>query len=178
MTFSAAHNLFLNDDKISESNSLFQNYIEVKIRKFCVDCLLEKISYNLIWQIKNISICNRHNKLLSANCNSCGRFQPYLSDSLYKGSCYFCNEPLTSLTNRSHVVESDSKIQHNRKCYTNWEFLLNSDLSSLIEIHPDKSKALAIRLFFLLHQKEDPVFSIGAIEYLSKDFRYRLLKFI
>lgn len=112
-------------------NALIHKYnlkgiFETRKRKFCELCLKEKKIYKLIWQIKNIDICDVHKVRLLSQCPKCKKDQPYLSENLLNHRCHYCNSTL--FKNLISKVDVGSAIEMNRQTLRceNWGYYLSN----------------------------------------------------
>jgi hypothetical protein len=53
-----------------------------KNRRFCAECIKERICYLHIWQVREIKLCDKHHVYLQDACPSCKVPIPYIHDML------------------------------------------------------------------------------------------------
>lgn len=54
--------------------------LESKKRRYCPKCVAENNRYDLIWQVKEINICEKHQVYLEDSCLKCNHALPYVHD--------------------------------------------------------------------------------------------------
>ncbi|KQL21234.1 TniQ family protein [Cytobacillus solani] len=102
-------------------SGLFSNSVIGESRKWCPNCLEEaknkenEIYEPLIWYIKDIKLCDKHQVNLEDSCPKCGRNLGFLHNNFFAGYCQYCLSWLG--------YESQNVTINNRKYQ---EFLLNS----------------------------------------------------
>lgn len=126
-------------------------------RRFCPDCLKEYEDikqygiYNRIWQITDISSCNKHHTPLISYCRTCGARQPYFADSLVVYSCYSCGKKLYAKASPNFQVTSEqlTKIKE-------WSTLIDSDIEGLTgRSEVVYEVMITITLLFLLQKSSE-----------------------
>jgi hypothetical protein len=146
-------------------------------RKFCVSCLKEHGIYKLLWQVKEIEVCDKHLTQLKATCDKCNKEQPYISESLAKMTCSKCN---ASLLEQEEIVEKNNTILIQQLgYYKDWNMLIdaNKNLFPIINSLSD-SKARAIALYYLgTRTKYNWKKDLDA-SFLSKNYRLKVDKAI
>lgn len=157
MTFSPiGRKLF---DDVNENYDLFRvslyKEVEKNKRRFCIECMKEKGVYKLIWQVKQINLCDKHLTPLTSCCPVCGHEQPYITDSQSIFACCKCNSSLINNT-KTECLTDEEIIHKETREYENWNFLLNSLQPLTIQIEGlTKEKSLAIQLLYVAQgQKE------------------------
>lgn len=92
-------------------------------RKFCPVCIKEKPYYKLIWQVKELVVCDIHQIKLVDRCPACNKRNPCLSKTSIIGYCLYCGASLSDA-----VIEQvpDDKFNQHDRLYRDWEFLLDS----------------------------------------------------
>lgn len=92
-------------------------------KKYCPLCIKEKPFYRLIWQVKEISICEKHSIKLLKECPKCKKPLPCLSDIAMIGNCGLCGSSLSEeiITERATEMENTNHL----RLYQDWEFLLD-----------------------------------------------------
>lgn len=114
-------------------------------RKFCPLCLNDKPFYRLIWQVKEIQICDRHFIRLISNCPVCKNKIPLLSKNAKVG---FCPECESSLLQVPIEKANKSETENHLRLYEDWHFLLDPS-KKLHTINHDKYNYVALTKLFL-----------------------------
>ncbi|WP_057776082.1 TniQ family protein [Cytobacillus dafuensis] len=134
----------------SSGKKLIGKEIEKKNRKYCSMCLKENGQFNILWQVKEITMCDKHFTSLTDSCTKCSSKQKYLHNNLIYYKCSDCN---ALLTNQIQSVISDATIQTQLRIYEDWRSLfriprnLLSRKKGLILNH----RKLALILLYLTH---------------------------
>ncbi|WP_162879201.1 TniQ family protein [Paraliobacillus quinghaiensis] len=180
MSFTNVFYLFFNDKEEALSNyrSVMPEMIEKEKRKFCSYCLEETGTYKLVWQLKDIQVCDIHQIKLQSKCPSCSNEQPYVSLELANYSCHFCHSPLTTPsidTTYSDIALINDQLQK----YQDWNFLMTSDITLSFENIPGlhKEKQLAISFIYLFTGKEN-TFDMKTIPKTERSYIRGLLRFL
>lgn len=152
------------------------NCLNTTERYFCPECLKEFKAYNLLWQVKDIKICNFHNVLLQSSCTNCGTLIPYFFESLTSCQCPNCSYDL--IQSDKEIVTNEDFIERQYKIYKNWDFLLreNRPLCKTI-LGYSLLQSLALKLLFVA-SKDRSCFDIGNIYYFKKSYVKKLLRAI
>lgn len=124
-------------------------------RRFCPVCLQEEGVLKLIWQVKEVEICDKHHVGLTSKCPVCETEQPFLSKSIAVLRCASCGSTLTS--HEARKVEDTDLIAAQLRVYSDWRYLMSSSCESLVpEIkNYGKEKSLAIAIIYLLQGKPE-----------------------
>ncbi|USK44094.1 TniQ family protein [Cytobacillus oceanisediminis] len=93
-------------------NKVFRLF-DTKYRRYCPYCLKVNPTFKLIWQIKDIEICEIHNEKLLSFCIKCGEKIKYISKSLIYLCCDNCNGSL--ITRYSSINKLDATYIDNQK---------------------------------------------------------------
>ncbi|MED1662770.1 TniQ family protein [Brevibacillus laterosporus] len=124
-------------------------------RRFCPECLQEDGVLKLIWQVKEVEICDKHHVSLTSKCPVCTTDQPFLSKNLAVLRCFSCGSKLAS--HGTTKIEDTDLIAAQLRVYSDWRYLMNPSFSSLvseIQNYP-KEKSLAIAVVYLLQGKPE-----------------------
>lgn len=147
---------------------IFGKEIELKHRRFCRSCLKENGAFQLLWQVKEIHMCNKHLTRIESKCHGCGSEQSYskkvLSEHL---NCSVCGELLYKNIGKSS--QDYNFINKQLRIYRDWNSLYT--LSNFINSNNPKMslpihRKIAILLLFLttpdtgsINYKKHPFFS-------------------
>ncbi|WAH37452.1 TniQ family protein [Alicyclobacillus dauci] len=119
MTFSYAA------EKFSQSGRTFRRLLELRIRRICPICSLEGKGYKLLWQVREIEICDVHHVTLQTRCPKCGVEQPYIRDECTATfTCYKCGTHLSE-DKQYNIVTDHTFITEQLRRYRDWAFLVN-----------------------------------------------------
>lgn len=172
-TFYGVINKFISQDEmrnVNSSSALFKDLFSMKKRKFCPLCLEERLTYKLIWQVKDILTCSKHEIPLSSSCLICGKEQPYLHMGLAKGICCFCSSSLSTI----EIIEFDN----DSLIYSNWLIENWDNLTSLNDsLLTNNDKHIAEKLLFVLGNKNE-CFSLHSGDQLNRDYKFKLLRIL
>lgn len=161
---------FNNHESVTQVYNYFmKNHIIKEKRRFCPKCLKEKGFFKLIWQVREIEICDIHHVSLKSLCNNCLREQPYISKSLAFCECYYCQTALK--TENEEVVNNEVFIMDQLQKYENWRYILHPTTELVTEKEIDgltKEKTLAIKLLFVA-QGQQPKLKWSSVKSLSRD---------
>ncbi|MFF2018923.1 TniQ family protein [Paenibacillus sp. NPDC058177] len=142
------YGLYLGDDFLT----LMPLLLESKLRKFCPLCLKENFGFQLLWQVKNIDCCIKHNIKLSTNCPSCNQKQNYFHNNL--GS-YRCNHCDSALFFENETFERIDDYFAMRK-FLDWQYILDPQTQLFPESDIGVEKMLCISfIYFLQFQLEE-----------------------
>lgn len=127
MTLTSVFNKYIEEESIQPSSyKLLLSLINNKTRRFCPVCLNENKYFKLIWQVKELEICDKHSTKLTDICPICGCIQPYIHEKLGQIKCLKCNSQLDqsnlNSVNQNIVSEQLSK-------YSDWYFLMDNSRS-------------------------------------------------
>jgi len=126
-------------------------------RRFCPSCLMEfKKSdipgvYKSIWQITDVSICDKHHTPLISHCKFCGAVQPYIDDSLADYHCNNCGKDLGYESEQCAPVSSE-QLERARQ----WKALISNEIEGLAD-RPEivYEVLITITLIFLLQNNSE-----------------------
>jgi hypothetical protein len=124
---------------------------EKRHRKYCSLCLKENGQFNIFWQVKEITMCDKHFISLTDSCTNCSSKQKYLHDNFIHYKCLNCS---ASLLNQKQVSVTDITIKNTQlRFYEDWRSLfkfpknlLSKKIGSIVN-----HKKLALILLFLTH---------------------------
>jgi hypothetical protein len=178
MTFYPLENKFVRSS-IRTSFELLRELYDVN-RRFCPSCLMEFNEnkqcgiYKRIWQITDISICDKHYTPLVSQCKFCGTKQPYIADSLVEYLCSNCGKELYYESEPSALISSE---QFNR--ISQWQTLISSEIAGLTD-RPEivYEVLIAITLLFLLQKSPKTEINDIPQEIIPKQELYRAFEFI
>jgi hypothetical protein len=94
-------------------------------RFFCPECLRQEGIYMLYWQIKEISLCQRHLIKLRTNCPNCYKEQPYMTDKLTDYRWVYCDNLLFSENETEDKIDDIRTIAEEKRKFEVWMFLIN-----------------------------------------------------
>ena len=115
-------------------------------RKFCPECLKGYPFYRLIWQVKEISYCQKHRIRLLSYCPNCNKKVGLLGVNSKVGQCSYCNFPLS---NASDIHRKDLFSSEERS-YQDWLFLLNINRPNIVENNACiKKGSLAAKMLYV-----------------------------
>lgn len=144
LTFTSVYKkLRIEENKMIHSR-LLSDMIDIH-RKYCPKCIGNKLAYKLIWQVREINICDIHNIKLQHSCWSCGREIPLIPFGGDIGQCPHCGMDFSL----APIVEDNNELQH--RIYEDWKYLLKLDTNNLnISTNGvSVSQALALKLLYI-----------------------------
>lgn len=156
MTFQSVVEKYVDHIDTSQDYPAVMRDVTDKIhRRFCPVCLQEDGVLKLIWQVKEVEICDKHHVRLTSKCPVCTVDQPFLSINLAVLRCLSCGSKLT--LHGTTKVEDIGLIANQLRVYSDWRYLMNPSLSSLVSKVQDytKVKSLAITVLYLLQGKPE-----------------------
>jgi hypothetical protein len=142
-TFQPIIKRFFGADKAAKQLLSFE--IETKHRRFCSICLKETGQFNMLWQVKEISMCDKHFTLLTDTCSNCSCKLKYLHSNFMEYKCSNCNESL--FNQKNYYVGDQSTIKTEIRYYQDWRSLLNQSEQHQIM---DKNGALNYKRLVLV----------------------------
>ena len=156
MTFRSAVEKFFNSiESVEEYPFVIYGMTDAKNRRFCPMCLHEQGFYKLMWQVKEISVCDVHGIELTSTCPSCSTKQPFLSSHLALLRCATCGAPLAS----SNVTEIQDNLymQTQMRAYEDWASLLTDGKKRLTRNAKNHSyeQSLGIAMLWLAQDRRD-----------------------
>ena len=152
MTFSNLFAKFNYPYSIDQSKygAVLSNKIINDFRRFCPICLKEEGIYKLLWQIKEIEVCDIHKIKLKYTCPKCQSKQKYYSKELAEYRCYKCGHLLWD------NEQYNEPYNEGLKYYDDWRFLLDSKTVICKQIAGiDKERSLAIVCLYLIQNQEN-----------------------
>lgn len=164
------------DQKANYYRSFILNVFNHTYRCFCSMCLKEKNCYQLLWQIKELKVCDKHGTPLTSQCPSCKQNQPYVHPSLVEVQCYSCGEKLFKQKSSDFVLNTNYYNDQKKK-YEIWRTLLTLKTKLNPSGVEDKSKYLTLLLLYYYNQREDD-FYMFRLKTLSNDTKSRFLSYI
>jgi len=93
---------------------------EMNKRRFCPECIKLQCYYPLIWQVREIGICVKHNTYLEDSCPACETAIPYIADGLSEGICPRCFNHLT-INSRSCIDQKE--LEEQQKIHEDWKYM-------------------------------------------------------
>lgn len=174
MTFTTVLRKFFRNinDKKKYTSIIEQNINRVN-RKFCPECIKLKMHYKLIWQVREIELCDKHKIKLISKCPSCGTEQPYIHEYLVHGLCVNCLQPLFPHNNTCKYDRS--YINNQIRFYRDWYFLLdptNILVESLMDFEFRQIISMKILEIIKLYEKKQNNICIDKT--LSRAYKKRL----
>jgi len=164
------------DQNANYYRSFILNVFNHTYRCFCPMCLKEKNCYQLLWQIKELKVCDKHGTPLTSQCPSCKQNQPYVHPSLVEVECYSCGEKLFKQDSPDSALNTNYYNAQIKK-YEIWRTLLTLET----KLNPigveDKSKYLTLLILYYYNQREDD-FYMSRLKTLSNDTKSRFLSYI
>lgn len=156
MTFQSVVEKYTDHIDISQDYPAVMRDVTDKIqRRFCPVCLQEDGVLKLIWQVKEVEICDKHHVRLISKCPECTTDQPFLSNTLAVLRCFSCGSKLASLGVTK--IEETDLITAQLRVYSDWHYLMNPSFSALVPRvqNYSKLKSLAIAIVYLLQGKPE-----------------------
>lgn len=141
-------------------------------RRFCSQCLKEGRGYQLLWQVAEIEICDRHLTKLTSDCANCTTDQSYISENL---SYYQCETGNHDLKNQSQESVAEAEVIDQLKKYDDWRFLLDPTSTFIPNIEGlNRNQCLAVLLLYITKTQKMP-FSAKSRSILSHNdiYKYR-----
>lgn len=185
MTFLPLYHKFIKEKRtnIECRKSILNIHVEVQHRRFCPHCLQQydidnqRGVFQLIWQIKDIELCDIHHTPLMSTCPNCGIKQPYITNSLGNYTCFKCGAKLY-VENKIYSYNSVLKGEQDR-LYSDWVYLLDNETKDM-EILPDLKYEvqMAITLLYVLQRKDFGNFEAIRIPLMKKEEKAKALSFI
>lgn len=153
---------------------IFGREVQTKFRRFCRSCLKEKKGYKLLWQVLEITNCEKHFTKLESKCRECGEEQPYINDH-YSKKCINCNSILTE--QKEEFVDDEEIIKQQIRVYRDWENILHfATVKDNFKVSPQNwQRKIAIALLFISTLNIEN-FSYRNHSYLSKSQVRKLVK--
>lgn len=161
---------------------LFQmltSLIHTTVRFFCPQCLAQKVYYKLIWQVKEIEICDEHLCKLQSRCSECQKEQPYLADSLVIAQCKYCGSYLNKINATKKEEQPPGYITAQKRRYSNWRYLMGENNRIVRDIQgvPVK-KHIAIALMYCAQIPEE-TYNYETLKHaLRDDYIHSVRRFI
>jgi transcriptional regulator with XRE-family HTH domain len=147
---SALEELTLRNDLIyltmNSWSGIFSNSVIGKSRKWCPNCLKDardngkEVYEPLIWYVKDIHLCDKHNVILEDKCPQCEKKLGFLHANYIVGHCQYC---LTWLGK-----ESNNSI----KCDEYQTFLVSSFKSLILNSNRLNALPTNLRIGFVLNK--------------------------
>lgn len=147
---------------------IFGIEIELKHRRFCRSCLKENGAFQLLWQVKEVHMCNKHLTRIESKCYVCGSEQSYFKKVLLEHlNCNVCGELLYKNIDKSSqdykFINKQIRIYRDwNSFYTVLEYINSNNPKMSQSIH----RKIAILLLFLttpntgnINYKKHPFFS-------------------
>ncbi|WP_078543088.1 TniQ family protein [Litchfieldia alkalitelluris] len=124
---------------------IFLKETEVKNRKFCLSCLVETGAYKLLWQVKEIRLCNKHLTKLKSKCDKCGHALPYVNENIALFKC--CNCSALLLEQEEQIETNSFVIESQLQCYKDWKLI--QTLSSSPKFNSINHRKLAAQVLYI-----------------------------
>ncbi|QSO54071.1 TniQ family protein [Alicyclobacillus curvatus] len=174
MTFQPLFEKFLDEAEIMSDASrrdFCLGLIETAHRRYCPVCISENPVYKLLWQVKEIEICDVHRMKLESSCPHCGVEQDLVHSGLVKGRCQACNMSLAPVQMPTRLPQNHDEVQ---TVYLNWTALIDPARRGAPEALPSLRKSLAIAILFIEHEYS----SNSHIKGLTNETLNKLARFI
>lgn len=125
-------------------------------RRFCPTCIKEKGYYNLLWQVRDITICDIHHIKLIDECNVCFVKQPYMDQNF---TIKRCKNDCNYLYDNEGIKNDDKQILTDQLfIYEQWRYLLEENTEVVKEIEGyNKMQSLAFTLLYI-SQRDNNLF--------------------
>lgn len=150
----------------STGKMIFGKEIELKYRRFCRKCLEENGVYKLMWQVKEIEMCEKHLIMLTSHCPNCEFHQPYRNKkNLDQLQCDDCGKILFDKIDKTSL--NTDFIKKQMRIYRDWNFIFNDLIFKAKQFFKTPQrihKQIAILLLFLTTPQ------IGTINYKKHPF--------
>lgn len=145
LTFSKVFKKFGVEEKKVANSRILSGLIN-KHRKYCPNCLSENLYYKLIWQIKEIHFCDKHNVFLNDFCWKCHNKIPLLPNNEIIGYCPYCNANLTEAPLKPYKIEIQDK-----RVLEDWMYLLyaNNKISCIKNLTIQQT--IAFKLLYIIN---------------------------
>ncbi|MTI80833.1 MAG: TniQ family protein [Firmicutes bacterium] len=132
MSFKVVLNKFYppnsNDRKLSSSRIL-SGLLEQQSRRYCPECLKDNCIYKLLWQVKEIKYCDKHNIKLKSICPKCNKKIPLMDVNSKVGTCSKCG----TLFSANYLYDKSKLNNHDYRCIDDWSYFF-SEGCSLIDL--------------------------------------------
>lgn len=178
MTFWSLFNKFYTN--IIAENNQFRTVISDEFvknkRRFCVSCLRESGYYKLLWQVREIDMCNIHFTKLQSKCLSCGTEQPFISSTLGRYLCFRCGNDISEQV-ESKINDLDY-INMQLKVIDEWLFLLNENISFNSHLHKYSQEKFLVIVCLYISQMMESIFDRKKIYFFTRDDIRNYTKFI
>ncbi|MGG0934503.1 TniQ family protein [Brevibacillus centrosporus] len=170
MTFRSAVEKFVDRiESVEEYPFVIYGMTDAKNRRFCPMCLYEQGFYKLMWQVKEIDVCEVHGIELTSACPSCSNKQPFLSSHLASLRCATCGSPLSS--RNATKIQDNSYMRTQIRAYEDWTSLLNADKNRLIRTVENYSyeQSLGTTMLWLAQDRRSE-YQLSHTRYWTKDY--------
>lgn len=122
-----------------------------KYRKYCPVCLQEQRAYKLVWQVKEVELCDIHNVKLENECWLCHRKIALLPSKGLNGFCPNCNAELSKAPHHTFFGLSNA----NARIYQDWAYLLDTSTDGLKPLNNfPMHQCLALRILFAIENSQ------------------------
>ena len=131
-------------DKNRTMHSRILSGLVEKHRKYCPACLKMNRYYKLIWQIKEINYCNKHNCRLLNICLCCNRKIAPIPNNSQIGYCPYCGADLSEFKINPPILCNEQNI------INDWIYLIDDNKQGLNPVHHiSNEQSLALKLIYL-----------------------------
>lgn len=170
MTFHPVIEKYLNKvDSEDKYPFIMQDSMEKRHRRFCPVCLHSNGYFRLIWQVKEIVICEKHRVMLTSHCPTCSKEQPYLSSNLAICRCAVCGASLFSQSGIEILDTNLMKAQHRN--YSDWRSLLSMEMTQLVTDIKNYSREESLAITLLYLAQERPLeYQVSLTKHWTSDF--------
>lgn len=133
-----------------------------KYRKYCPACLEEYLYYKLIWQVKEITWCPKHNISLFSKCWNCNKNLNLLPSDSQIGICPYCGEEL------KNAPAFQTEI-NNSRLQIDWEYLLNPNKGLKPIQNCSIQQSLALKLLYMAQNNNLETTSLKPILQIARE---------
>jgi TniQ len=130
--------------------NMLNKEFETNLRKVCPLCVSEEKYFKLIWQVKEIDICNKHLVKLQKSCVKCHiEFQYNEKDLMLNQICGKCKNSIKK--NNKEELLSCEKIEEQKRIYNDWSFLLSQQVEPWLISGYSIEDSLVIKYLYFIH---------------------------
>ncbi|NMM62238.1 TniQ family protein [Clostridium sp. P21] len=157
---------YVHDMNPNEYGCVLSNKLVGNFRRFCPKCLNEEGIYKLLWQVREIDICDKHKLRLQDTCPKCKSKQKYYSIELSENRCCKCGEDLGKIKQCEEVryenIETQLGYYNDWLCMLNPKIIINNPIYGLTN-----EQSLAAKCMYVA-QNQKAYFNSWENDILSK----------